>query len=73
MEWKRIQHSMALEGWGISDKSLKKVALNYEAQGMDRLAQKIAEQSNKTKKPLSEVAKEVMDEFWKRKAHLKHD
>ena len=64
---------MALEGWGISDNRLEQIALNYEAQGMDRLVRKIAEQSNKTKKPLSEVAKEVMDEFWKRKAHFKRD
>jgi hypothetical protein len=72
-EWKRIQHSMALEGWGIPDKVLEQVALNYEAKGMDPLAREIAEQSSKTGESLSDVAKIVMDEFWKRKALFKRD
>ena len=65
-DWKRIQHSMTLEGWMISDKSLEKIAHEYEADGMGLLAQEIAEKWNKTNRPLSEVAKEVLTEFRRR-------
>jgi hypothetical protein len=59
-EWKRIQHSMALEGWTIPDKALEQIALNYEASGMDRLAREIAEQSSNTGESLCDVAKRVI-------------
>ncbi len=69
-EWKRIQHSMALEGWTIPDKALEQIALNYEASGMDRLAREIVEHGTKTGGSLSQSAKTVMDEFRKREVHF---
>lgn len=65
--WKGIQHSMALEGWVISDDELKSMAAEYESTGVASLAEKIVQRSQSSGKPIAEVAKEILSEFRERK------
>jgi len=64
-EWKRLQHSMALEGWVVSDAKLREVAEAYESQGISSLAEKIATAAAESGRPLAEVASEVLADFRK--------
>lgn len=65
-EWKRLQHSMELEGWSIPDERLREVAKEYEASGVSSLADKIATVAAKSGRPLAEVARELLEEFRER-------
>jgi|GEM_PF-3723250 len=62
-EWKKLQYSMELEGWIVSDEKLLEVAREYEALGVETLAQKIASEAEASGRPLAEVAAEVLTEF----------
>jgi hypothetical protein len=62
-EWKRLQHSMELEGWMIPEDKLHEVAAEYEKYGIHSLAQKIAREAEESGRPLAEVAQEVLREF----------
>jgi hypothetical protein len=62
-EWKKLQHSMELEGWIVPDDKLLEVAREYEELGVESLAQKIASEVEASGRPLSEVAAEVLTEF----------
>jgi hypothetical protein len=64
-EWKRLQHSMALEGWEVSDSRLLEVAREYESQGVSSLGEKIASVAAESGRPLAEVAREVLEDFRK--------
>ena len=64
--WKGIQHSMALEGWMISDVELKSLAAEYESAGVSSLAEKIVQLSQNSGRPIAEVAKEILGEFRRR-------
>jgi hypothetical protein len=65
-EWKRVQHSMELEGWVVPEEKLLEVAREYEESGIESLAQKIAREAEETGRPLAEVAQEVLREFRER-------
>jgi hypothetical protein len=65
-EWKRVQHSMELEGWMIPEEKLLEVAKEYEASGVESLAQKIALVAEESGRPLAEVAEEVLKAFRER-------
>jgi hypothetical protein len=65
-EWKRVQHSMALEGWIIPEEKLLEVATEYEASGVASLAEQIAHLSEESGRPLGEVAQELLREFRER-------
>ncbi len=61
--WKRIQCSMEIEGWAISDEQLLEVAKEYEATGSESLAARIALMVKQTGRPLSDVVRAVLAEF----------
>jgi hypothetical protein len=65
-EWKRVQHSMALEGWIIPDEKLLEVAEEYEASGIGSLGEQIAHLAEESGRPLGEVAEELLREFRER-------
>ncbi len=65
-EWKQIQHSMALEGWNIPEAKLREVAKEYETSGIGSLAEKIAQVAEETGRPLTDVSREVLEEFRER-------
>ena len=65
-EWKQVQHNMKLEGWLISDEELRKFAVDYEANGLSSLPEKIVRVADESGRPLAEVAKEVLAEFRRR-------
>jgi hypothetical protein len=65
-EWKRVQHSMALEGWVIPEERLQAVVYEYEASGVGSLAEKIAQVVEESGRPLGEVAEELLREFRER-------
>jgi hypothetical protein len=62
-EWKRLQHSMELEGWIVPDAKLLEVAKEYEEAGVETLGQRIAKEAEETGKPIAEVAREVLRDF----------
>lgn len=62
-EWKRLQHSMGLEGWIVSDAKLREVAQQYEDAGVDSLGEKIAREAEASGRPLAEVASASLKEF----------
>ena len=62
--WKRIKHSMELEGWKISNEFLKDVAKNYNESEAEEILDKIVKVSKETGRPISLVAKELMGAFW---------
>lgn len=62
-EWKRLQHSMELEGWIVPEEKLREVATEYEESGVHSLAKKIAAEAEASARPLSEIAEEVLREF----------
>lgn len=65
-EWKRLQHSMELEGWFVPEDKLLEVAKEYEESGVNTLAQKIASEVDASGRPLAEVVEEVLGEFRER-------
>ena len=65
-DWKRVQHSMALEGWIIPEETLLEVASEYEASGIGSLGEKIARTAEESGRPLAEVAEELLREFRER-------
>lgn len=61
--WKRLQHSMALEGWIIPEDKLLEVATHYQESGIESLAEKIATEAEASGRPIAEVAQEALREF----------
>jgi len=65
-EWKRVQHSMELEGWIVPEEKLLEIAKEYEASGVGTLSEKIASLAEESGRPLAEVAAEVLQAFRER-------
>jgi hypothetical protein len=66
-DWRRMRHSMALEGWIIPEERLVELACEYEANGIGALAEKIARTAEECGRPLAKVAEELLREFRKRR------
>ena len=64
--WKSMQHSMALEGFEISDEKLKSLALKFEQEGYESFSDRILALVSEKGLPMSEAVKTVMSEFRER-------
>jgi hypothetical protein len=62
-EWKRIQHSMKMEGWTIHDNELEKIASDFLSSGYASLPEQIVREAEESGRPLAEVAKEIFEKF----------
>jgi hypothetical protein len=58
--WKSIQHSMALEGWIVTDRVIEGVAIAYHSNELGRVAEMLAKETQVRGVTLLEIAPQVL-------------